>query len=463
MTSIIILSVLGMATLFTGVYRATKLSLPLVVLGVLGALAANFMNWGEGESLFNNMLLFDNYAIAFSGLLMVLALFIFFISDQYYRKDDEHLADVYALILFTVIGGIQMAAYNNLTILFIGLETLSISLYILAGSRKLDRGSNEAALKYFLMGSFSTGFLLFGIALIYGSTGTLELPGIAAYVEQNLNSLPVMFQAGLFLMLVGLTFKVSAVPFHFWAPDVYQGSPTLITAFMATVGKTAAFAALFRLLFMCFGKIVPMWFEAIWVITALTIILGNLSAVNQKSVKRMLAYSSVANAGYLMIGVLAMNEHAAGALFYYTAAYSLSTICAFGILMLVQQARGSEDYEAFHGLAKRHPFIAGVLVIAMLSLAGIPPLAGFFGKYYLFANAIENGTIDHSYIYIVIIAVLGSLVGVYYYFRLIVAMFQPSEEEYSVHVKPAYQFALGLAALLIIALGVAPGLLTALF
>jgi NADH-quinone oxidoreductase subunit N len=225
---------------------------------------------------------------------------------------------------------------------------------------------------------------------------------------------------------------------------------------MATVGKTAAFAALFRLLFLCFGAALQAWFIPIWGITALTIIIGNLSAVTQKSVKRMLAYSSVANAGYLMIGVLSMNEHAAGSLFYYTAAYSLSTICAFAILMIVQQSRGSEDYTAFHGLAKNNPLLAGVMIIAMLSLAGIPPLAGFFGKYFLFVNAMDN-----NYPWIVIIAVLGSLVGVYYYFKVIVSLFQTPDTEFpKLKVKPAYVIALVLAAIAILVVGIMPGLLT---
>jgi NADH-quinone oxidoreductase subunit N len=456
MNSIIILAILSVATLFGGVYRLTKAILPLVILGVLAALAAAAMHWGTDVPRFANMILFDNYAIAFSGLLMVLSIFIFLVSDQHYSREDHTLADIYALLLFTLIGGIEMAAYNNLTILFLGIETLSISLYILAGSRKLDVKSNEASLKYFMLGSFSTGFLLFGIALIYGATGTLELGGIRDFVINNRDGLPMMFQAGLFLMLVGLTFKCSAAPFHFWAPDVYQGSPTVIAAFMATVAKTAAFAALFRLLFVCFGGVVSIWFIPLWGITALTIIIGNLSAIKQTSVKRMLAYSSVSNAGYLMIGVLALNEHASAALFYYTAAYSLATISAFAIVMLLQQSRGGENFEHLHGMAKNNPLLAGVMILSMLSLAGIPPLAGFFGKYYLFVNAIED-----NYLWIVVIAVLGSLVGVYYYFRVIVAIFQPSEVEFPrLKLKSAYMIALVLGALALLAIGIFPTLIT---
>jgi NADH-quinone oxidoreductase subunit N len=356
--------------------------------------------------------------------LIVLCFLIFLFAGQFYGKGESHDADIYALLVFTLIGGIMLASYSNLTMLFIGIETLSISLYILAGSRKRNLGSNEAALKYFLLGSFSTGFLLFGIALIFGITNTFDLGQIRSWLDNyfiahpDQESLPLIFKAGIFLMLVGLFFKVSAAPFHFWAPDVYTGSPTLITAFMASLGKTAAFAALFRLFYTCFGSVIHDWFIVMWVVCVLTIIVGNLTAVFQKSVKRMLAYSSVSNAGYLLIGVLAMNEHAASAILYYAVAYSIATISAFSILSIVSVQKNSDEYDSFKGLAHNNPLLAAAMIISMLSLAGIPPLAGFFGKYYLFANALEN-----NYKYLVIIAVLGSLIGIYYYFKVIVSIF----------------------------------------
>jgi len=463
MNVIILLSITGLATLFTGIYNARKIILPVVILGLLAAFALNALQWHAAmdagtvsfySGYVKSMMQFDDYAIVFTGLLILCSLFIFFLCDEYYKDEDHHIADIFALIIFTLIGGIMMTSYVHMAILFIGIETLSISLYILAGSKKLSLSSNEASLKYFLMGSFSTCFLLFGICLIYGTTGSFDIFVIKTYVINNASSLPLMFKAGLFLLSVGLLFKVSAAPFHFWTPDVYEGSPTLITTFMASVVKIAGFAALFRLFYICFGSIVPVWYYAIGFIAALTIIIGNFSALYQKSVKRMLAYSSIANAGYLLVGVLSLNEHASSAIFYYLAAYAFATITAFGILMVVSKESGNENYEAFHGLAKRNPIIAGVLVIAMLSLAGIPPLAGFFGKYYIFSNAIEN-----NYIWIVVLALMNSLLGIIYYFKLIVAVFTPeteSEERQRIPVKNSYSFALSIAAVIIILIGIFP-------
>jgi len=460
MNVILILSVLGLVTLFVGVYNMRKMLLPLVVFGLICAFAVNAMQWNGTDagamysSYIKGMMQFDHYAVAFTGLLIFGAAFIFFLCDQYYRDAEHHVADIYGLIIFTLIGGVMMASYTHMAMLFIGIETLSISLYILAGSRKLSLASNEASLKYFLLGSFSTGFLLFGICLIYGTTGSFDLFVIKDYVVAHASSLPLIFKAGLFLMSVGLLFKVSAAPFHFWTPDVYEGSPTIITAFMASVVKIAGFAALFRLFYTCFGSIVPVWYYTIGVVSVLTILIGNFSAVYQKSVKRMLAYSSIANVGYLLIGVLSLSDHAASALFYYLGSYALSTIAAFGILMVVSKAKDSEDYEAFHGLAKRNPLMAGVLVISMLSLAGIPPLAGFFGKYYIFSNAIEN-----NYVAIVIVAALSSLLGIIYYFKLIVAVFTPEAEGSAsdpMVLKGSFTFILAIAGLLILLMGIFP-------
>jgi NADH-quinone oxidoreductase subunit N len=463
MNVILITSALGLVTLFAGVYKVRKMLLPLVIFGLLCALAVNALQWNDADAstsgmfysgYVKGMMNFDSYAVAFSGLLICVCIFIFMLCDQYYKDEDHNISDIFALILFTLVGGIMMTSYTHMAMLFIGIETLSISLYILAGSKKLNLNSNEAALKYFLLGSFSTCFLLFGICLIYGVTGSFDLLVIRTYVITNASALPVMFKAGLFLLSIGLLFKVSAAPFHFWTPDVYDGSPTLITAFMASVVKIAAFAALFRLYYTCFGSIVPVWYYTIGVVAALTIIIGNFSAIYQKSVKRMLAYSSIANAGYLMVGVLSLNENAQSAVFYYLVAYSIATVTAFGILMVVAKDKGSENYEAFNGLAKRNPLLAGIMVIAMLSLAGIPPLAGFFGKYYIFSNAIEN-----NYIWIVILAVLNSLLGVIYYFKVIVAMFTPAEDDSAsqpIAVKGAFALTLVIAALLIILIGIFP-------
>jgi len=469
MNVILILSALGLLTLFAGVYNMRKMLLPIVLVGLVIAFAVNQIPWSQPAAdqvsnqfygkYVSGMLQFDHFAIAFTGLLIISAAFIFFLCDQYYRADEHHTADIYGLIIFTVVGGVMMASYMHMAMLFIGIETLSISLYILAGSKKLNLASNEASLKYFLLGSFSTGFLLFGICLIYGATGSFDLMVIKDWVVAHADHLPLIFKTGLFLMAVGLLFKVSAAPFHFWTPDVYEGSPTLITAFMASVVKIAGFAALFRLFYTCFGSILPVWYYTIGVVAVLTILIGNFSAITQSSVKRMLAYSSIANVGYILIGVLSMNAHAPSALLYYLCAYSMATIAAFGVLMVVSKAKGNEGYDAFNGLAKKNPLMAAVLVLAMLSLAGIPPLAGFFGKYYIFSNAIGNSIVGNNYVPIVVVAALSSLLGIVYYFRLIVAVFTPmgsEDEDMHIPAKGSFSFVMAVAGLLILLLGLFP-------
>ena len=461
MNAILLLSALSILTLFAGAFNMKKLALPLIFVGLLGAFVLNLGEWEIADNFFyNKMLLFDHYAVAFSGLLIILTLFIFFLCHQYYKKENADIVDIYGLLIFVLIGGIIMASYANLTMLFIGIEILSISLYILAGSRRLSLRSNEASIKYFLMGSFATGFLLFGIALVYGETHTFHLDVIRQYVIAQNGNLSLKFTTGIVMMLIGLSFKVSVFPFHFWAPDVYEGSPTLVTTFMATVVKTAGFAALYRLFVTCFDNtpLPDAWLNIIWGMTALTITVGNFSALYQKGAKRMLAFSSVSNAGYLMIGVLAMNHaFSANAIFYYTAVYSLATIAAFGVLMLVEKERGSNEFSAFRGLSTHNPFLAGVLVISMLSLAGIPPLAGFFSKYYLFYAAIKSG-----YIWIVIIAIANSLIGIYYYFRLMISAFAKEPDMEKIPEEFSYKAVLLVICLLIIALGVYPGVMSGL-
>jgi NADH-quinone oxidoreductase subunit N len=337
--------------------------------------------------------------------------------------------------------------------LFLGIEILSIPMYILAGSNKSDLRSNEASLKYFLMGAFATGFLLFGIALIYGVSGSFNLQNIAQYVSLQQNNVPVMLVAGVIMMLIGLAFKVSAVPFHFWTPDVYTGSPTVVTAFMSTVVKSAAFAGFFRLFFTCFNASTVIWANTIWVIAALTIIIGNVTAVYQTNFKRMLAYSSIAHAGYMLLAILAMNSYAQNSILFYAAAYSISSITSFAILLLVSHVTKNDSIDSFNGLAKKNPLLAFITVVAMLSLAGIPPVAGFFAKYYIFTAALQQ-----HYTGLVIIAILGSLVGVFYYFRVIIALFKPENEGVVVPMNYVFKALLIVTSLVTLVLGIMPQL-----
>jgi NADH-quinone oxidoreductase subunit N len=304
------------------------------------------------------------------------------------------------------------------------------------------------------MGSFASGFLLFGIALMYGITGSFDLLVISDYVNGN-EELPVIFITGVLLILIGFTFKIGAVPFHFWTPDVYQGTPTLLTAFMATVVKTAGIAAFYHLFDTCFSSIDGDWFSILWAIAAATILLGNISAVMQNEAKRMLAWSSVAHAGYLLIPILALNEMSASAIFYYTAAYSVASITAFAVLLGISQFDNDMQIDQYKGLAKNNPIMTTALVISMFSLAGIPPLAGFFGKYFVFVNAMAS-----NLNIAVIIAIIGSLIGVYYYFRPVIYAFnQEATPMEKIKGNTAYNFVLFTGIVITILLGIFPDVL----
>ena len=453
MNALISLSVLSLLALFAEILHFRKVILGLVIVGLLFSLGLNINDWNTGQHWFNNMVYVDNYALAFSSLIIVLSIFWFLHSYFYFENRMDTITDKYALVLFSVVGSICLCMYSHLVMLFLGIEILSIPLYILAGSRKTDLSSNEASMKYFLMGSFATGFLLFGIALIYGATGSFHLSTIAStYLQQ---SVPNIFYVGILLMMVGLCFKVSAVPFHFWTPDVYQGAPTIFTTFMATIVKTAAFAAFLRLFAYTFASQIDFWHTAISILAVLSIFVGNITAVYQTSVKRMLAYSGIAHAGYMMLALLALN---ASSLLLYAAAYSISTIGAFTILAFIAQQRGSDDINSFRGLIKTNPMLGILGIICFLSLAGIPPAAGFFAKYYIFVAALNNG-----YLYLVLLAIVGSLIGVYYYLKVIMSMVNQNEAPVD-EVKTSISakillFILGLTVLLV---GIFPNYLLAL-
>lgn len=303
-----------------------------------------------------------------------------------------------------------------------------------------------------MMGAFATGFLLFGIALIYGVCGTFNLREIAIYTGQNSGNLPVIFYAGIILVLVGLLFKVAAAPFHFWAPDVYDGAPTVVTAFMATIVKTAAFAAFYRLFSTCFSSVAEWWTPLIAIISAITMLLGNILAVYQKSLKRMLAYSSIAHAGYILMAVASLNQTSPGAILLYTAAYSLASIGMFTVLNVIGSSINDESISGLKGFSKSHPFASVLISICMLSMAGIPPVAGFFAKYYIFYAALKS-----DFMWLVLTAVLSSLIGVYYYFKVIIAMYQTDGKENITFSFDGINFlVLLLTGILTLALGIAP-------
>ncbi len=461
MKGLLIISGLGILAMLAEIFKFKKLLLPLVLIGIVAAYAFNFMEWrnGFGISYFDNMIAFDKMAIAFSGIIIATSFFWFILANDYF-EEDSNLVDHFALVLFALVGALMLTAFNNMTTLFLGIEIMSIPMYVLAASKKKDMKSNEAGFKYLIMGSFASAFLLFGIALIYGATGSFDIMQIRTYISANADHLPMFFYVGVVMMLIAMCFKVSAAPFHFWAPDVYEGSPTLITALMSTVVKTAAFAAFMRLFLVGFANVSETWTGILSVVVALSLIIANFSAAMQSSVKRMLAYSSISHAAFMLMVILAnvRSNISVDAIIYYSLAYSIGSIAAFGILYNVGRS-GGEDISAFNGLGKRNPLLALCMTVAMLSLAGIPITAGFFAKYFVFITMI--GT---SYKWLLILAILTSAVGAYYYLKVIIAMyFKEQDSELAVPVEKSNSLVIIVTTILTIVIGVVPGFVAEMF
>jgi NADH-quinone oxidoreductase subunit N len=416
MNSLYVICGLGIVALLAEITSLKKRLTAVLMAGLVVAAGLVVLDWGTNMTYFSGMVVIDKFSLAFTALISIASVLWFWMYGDYFN--DVHQTDKSALVLFAIAGAVVMATFNNMAMLFLGIEILSISLYVLAGSRKGSLFSNEAAFKYFLMGSFATGFLLLGIAFVYGATGSFQVDTISDFIMIHKDGLPTFFYAGVILMFIGLAFKISAVPFHFWAPDVYSGSPTPVTAFMSTVVKIAAIAAFYRVFSFAFAEIEPSWLIMIQVVCVATLIVANVTAVYQNDVKRMLAYSSVGHVGYILLGFLADPVTSSSLVLYYLSAYAVSSLAAFAVLGIIEKEQGNLSIESFNGLFKRSPFIAVAMTIALLSLAGIPPLPGFFGKYMVFALAVENGFTG-----LVVVAVITSLIGAYYYFRIIIAMF----------------------------------------
>ncbi len=459
MKALLILALTGVFALFTGLNASRRSVVQTISIAGLGlALAATVWDWGWGQTFsITNMLSFNHYALAFGGVAILTTLLIMLLSKTGYQGDDENFGDFNALLIFSLAGALCMFSFDNLIMLFLGIEILSIPLYVLAGTRKNYLPSSEAALKYFILGSFATGILLFGMALIYGATTSFTLSEISKVITGSGDQVPAMLQVGILMVLVGLCFKVAAAPFHFWSPDVYEGSPNIVTLFMATVVKMAGFGAFFRLFDVSFAEISEVWAPTLAIIALLTMSIGNLTAIFQQNFKRMLAYSSIAHAGYLLLGILTCTRSSGGALLVYAAAYALASVCTFTVFIFIAKQSSDETtpFEAFRGLGRRQKLPAFALTLGLLSMAGIPPLAGFFGKYFLFAQAFQD------YKWLVIAAILNSAISIVYYFRVIAEMyFKPDSNEPNTATVPmpaGYQFVLVAAMVLLIAIGVVPG------
>lgn len=425
------------------------------LLGLALAAGESIALWGLPGSTFNDGFVLDDFAIFFTLIFLLAAALTILSSIEYIRAAGIQEGEFYALILFATVGMIVMAAANDLLVFFLGLETMSVAVYVLSGMWRSDARSSEAAMKYFVMGAFATGFLLYGIALIYGATGSSNLNQIADFLVAQSDDWPVYLVGGGFLLLIGFAFKVGAVPFHFWVPDVYEGAPTPVTGFMAVAVKAAAFAAWVRILAHKLAPLDADWTVPLWTLAIATMTFGNLLALGQTSVKRMLAYSSIAHAGYLLIPLVVGEEWGGMPLLFYVGAYTLMTFGAFAVLGCLAESNDSrESYRDFAGLGFRRPFLGLAMSIFMLSLAGFPPLAGFVGKFYVFRSAVLAG-----YLGLAILGVLNSLLSVAYYLRVIVAMYMEEGGAPGRSFRQApYVYAAVLAALLgTVYFGVLPG------
>jgi NADH-quinone oxidoreductase subunit N len=450
MNTILAISGLGVFCLIAEIFNLRKLLIPVAILGLIAILGLTISEYNLPSTHFNNMVVVDRFSVSFSSLFIVLTIFLVALSGDYYKEHQSKLSDYVAIKIFLLAGAVAMVSFGNLAMFFIGIEILSISLYVLAASKRLDVKSNEAGMKYFLLGSFASGIILFGICLIYGATGYFDIAEIYQLSEGA--GIPIWFPIGLTLIIIGMLFKIAAVPFHFWAPDVYEGAPSLTTATMSTLAKVVAMATLYKLIHGMIPSI-PYIFEVIIVvISILSMTVGNIMALRQNNVKRMLAFSGISHAGFMLMALLSLSS-AAGTLFYYATAYALAGIASFAVIILVTKSKNNQDIANFNGLGKTNPLMAGILTASLLSMAGIPIFSGFFAKFTLFTQTIESG-----YLIVVITGVLNSIISVGYYFKLIIAMYTKDSTEKQA-TPFVYYFVAVLAILLNIIIGVFPNLI----
>ncbi len=411
-------SLLGILLLGLGLYVDDDETLGWVTLIGFGLTAvASLLLAGQKVSTLNGTFALDGYAVFFDVLFLVAGMVVVLMSMTYLERTGIPAGDYYALISFAIAGMIVMASATDLIVIFLGLEVMSISVYVLAGAWRTQPRSNEAAMKYFLLGAFATGFLLYGIALIYGATGAFRLDQIAAALPGG--EAHRMLIAGVAMLIVAFGFKVAAVPFHMWTPDVYEGAPTTVTALMAVAVKAAGFAAFVRVFLHGLAGIHAEWSVLLWVMAALTMTVGNVLALAQQSVKRMLAYSSIAHAGYVLVALIAAGANGGTAALFYLLVYSFMTLGAFGVVAAIGEAgEPNESLDDYAGLGFRRPLLGVTMTIFMLSLTGIPPLAGFAGKLYVFTAAVREG-----YYVLAVIGVLNSAISAAYYVRVLIAMY----------------------------------------
>lgn len=452
---LLIIVIASLFILLLDVYLKRKEKDYLAYISLISLVACGFvlaLYWNRGYSYFDGNLLLDNFSLFLSFLLILSTGFVILISMKYISLQDTNYGEYYALLLLALSGVLIMVASKDLLVIILGLEVLSISSYVLAGMRRNDEKSSEAAVKYFLLGSFATAFLIYGLALLYGASHSTNIGPIVSYFQSRAD-LSLMALIGLGLIIVGFGFKIAIVPFHMWTPDVYQGAPTPITAFFSVAPKAAGFAILLRIFFAYWQTAVDTRtiFWLLWALSVLTMVVGNLVALRQTNVKRILAYSSIAHAGYLLVAILAQDN---SSLVFYLTVYMFMNIGAFAaVTALSKKEHEYLELEDYAGVGFKYPWIGATFAIFLISLAGFPPTAGFLAKFYVFSSAVRQGLVP-----LVIIAVLASLVSVFYYLRIVVYMYmrEPTKEIEIVAENPALFLVLFLCLYGVLQLGLYP-------
>lgn len=459
MSTLITISGLGIVTLLLEIFNLRKILVPIVILGLIGILGmtvAEFYYLSEPFFAADkyNMVVTTGFSQAFSILFIVLAILIIAMTPKFYEEKKAKIADYVSLKVFMLAGAVAMVSFGNFAMFFLGLEVLSIAAYALASSEPKSLKSNEAGMKYFLMGAFASSFIVLGIAFIYGATASFDISEVAFSSLAQVGALPSWFYLGFILIAVGMMFKASIVPFHFWAPDVYEGSPTLVTAIMSTLVKVAAIGALFKIITILAVAVTPAFQIALVVLSILTMSVGNITAMKQTNIKRMMAYSGISHAGFMMMTFLVVGT-SANAVLYYATAYGLAGVAAFAVILAVCQNKENEDIGHFFGLIKREPILTGILICALLSLSGIPIFAGFFAKFFVFDQMLQS-----DYLILVIFGIINSVIAVYYYLGVGNVMITKESPTNDVVKAPAVYKAVAVVAIVLnILLGIFPDMI----
>jgi NADH-quinone oxidoreductase subunit N len=453
---VLVLSVFTMLVMLIDLFVGKNKSVLVFVAltGLLMAAVSSFAKTDWPIASFGGSYVVDHMSVFFTMIFCLSSGLAILLSVDYNKRENIRVGEYYSLIMFCTVGMIILASSTDLIMIFLGIEIVSLCLYVLAGIRRGDTRSNEAALKYFLLGAFATGFLLYGMTLLYGATGTTKLAGIAeALSHAEVLSQPILMM-GVVLLIAGFGFKVASVPFHMWTPDVYQGAPTPVTAFMAVGPKAAAFAAFFRVFTTAMPELAPTWEVLLSIIAVITMFVGNLGAIMQTNIKRLLAYSSISHAGYILIAIIAKGSLATSALIFYMLSYTFMTFGAFSIVILLGRA-GKENLELedYSGLGFKAPLLGLAMSVFLLSLGGLPPLAGFVAKFYIFQAALNEG-----YVILVVLAVLNSAISLYYYLKVIVFMYMKEPKgDFQISMTPITLLIIIIGLIGTVQLGLFPG------